>query len=123
MIKFLPILALSLLISVASNCLANDNKDYADKVKEKALRGLTNMVTGPLEIPKNIINTTNESNIVLGTIGGLLKGTLVTIARITSGFADFITAPLPTKPIIQPERVWDDFDAETTYSERFRLDE
>jgi putative exosortase-associated protein (TIGR04073 family) len=121
MIKHLHILSLSLLLAVSSNCLANN--EYSSQVKEKALSGLTNMVTGPLEIPKNVINTTNQSNVVFGAVGGLLKGILHGMARIMSGFSDLVTAPLPTKPTVHPARIWDDFDADTEYSDKFRLAE
>lgn len=97
-------------------------KSYADKVGEKALNGFTNMNTALLEIPKNVINTTNESNVAYGFTGGLAKGILNTVGRMMAGLADLITAPILTKPITQPNHIWDDFDAETTYGEAFRVD-
>ncbi len=123
MSKFLQLFLLSLLISISSNSLANDDKNYGEKVGEKALNGLTNMTTSFLEIPKNIINATNDSNIVYGTVGGTAKGIINMLGRSLIGLIDFVTAPLPTKPIVSPVLIWDDFDADTTYGESFRLDE
>jgi hypothetical protein len=38
-----------------------------------------------------------------------------------TGVTDLITAPLPTKPIVQPRYVWDDFDKTNSYGPVFRL--
>ena len=81
------------------------------------------MTTSALEIPKNIINTTNDSNVAWGFVGGLAKGILNTVGRMMVGLTDLITFPLPTKPFIYPKYVWDDFDEDTTYGEVFRLQE
>lgn len=97
-------------------------RSYGSKVGSKALSAFANLTTSALEIPKNIINTTNQSNIVYGVIGGLLKGVINTVGRMAVGITDLITFPLPTKPIARPVYIWDDFDVDTTYGEVFRLD-
>lgn len=95
---------------------------YSARMGWKALDGFANINTALMEIPKNIIKTTNESNIVLGFIGGTVKGILNTMGRVTAGVADLVTFPIVTKPIVSPGHVWEDFDAETTYGQIFRLD-
>ncbi len=100
-------------------------RSYGEKLGEKALNGIVNIHTAPLEMPKSIINNINTSggNIVYGVIGGVLEGTLNTMARAVIGASDLILAPLPTRPIIQPQYVWDDFyETKTTYGDIFRLD-
>ncbi|MDI1292896.1 MAG: exosortase system-associated protein, TIGR04073 family [Methylobacter sp.] len=97
-------------------------RSYGGKVGNKALNAFANLTTGVLEIPKNIINTTNQSNIVYGTVGGLFKGLIHTAGRIGVGIADLVTIPLPTMPIAQPEYIWEDFDVDTSYGPVFRLD-
>lgn len=97
-------------------------RSYGSKVGNKALNAFANLTTGVLEIPKNIINTTNNSNIFYGVVGGLFKGLINTGGRIGVGIADLVTIPLPTKPIAQPEYIWEDFDVDTTYGPVFRLD-
>jgi len=100
----------------------NPNETYGDKIGKKALSGWTNLSLGMLEIPKNMINTTNQSNVIYGVIGGLFKGLIHTGGRMGVGIADLITFPLPTKPIAYPAYIWDDFDVDTTYGDTFRLD-
>ncbi|SJM94055.1 exosortase system-associated protein, TIGR04073 family [Crenothrix polyspora] len=99
-------------------------QQYQRQVEKKAISGITNIATGFLEVPKNMINLTNEedSNIVYGVIGGGVKGILDTVGRMTAGTFDLLTAPLITKPIVYPQRVWDDFDKANTYEKIFRLD-
>lgn len=99
------------------------HRSYGSKVGNKALNAFANLTTSVLEIPKNIINTTNQSNIFYGVVGGLFKGLVHTGGRIGVGIADLITIPLPTKPIAQPAYIWNDFDVDTTYGPVFRLDQ
>lgn len=122
--QLLPLLLASFLIVLSTNSYAEDemHNDYWHKVGHKALTGFANMSTAVLEIPKNVINTTNSSHIVFGITGGMAKGIMHTVARAVTGLADFITFPLPTKPIAYPNFVWDDFDVDSTYGETFRLD-
>ena len=96
-------------------------KSYGQKVGNKALVAFANLTTSPLEIPKNIINTMNQSNFFYGVFGGFLKGLVNTLGRMGCGIADLITMPLPTKPVAYPLYIWDDFDVDTTYGEVYRL--
>lgn len=98
------------------------HRSYGGKIGNKALNAFANLTTSTLEIPKNIINTTNKSNIFYGLIGGLFKGVINTVGRMAVGITDLITFPLPTKPIAHPIYIWDDFDIDTTYGDLFRLD-
>ncbi len=95
---------------------------YGEKIADKGLNALANLTTAPLEIPKSVINTMNQSNFFYGLVGGFVKGIVNMLGRTGSGVADLITLPIPTSPIISPRYVWDDFDKETTYGEVMRLD-
>ena len=97
-------------------------QSYGQKVGNKALNAFANLTTSPLEMPKNIINTMNQSNFFYGVFGGFIKGLVNTLGRTGCGIADLITLPLPTQPIAYPVYIWNDFDVDTTYGEVFRLD-
>ncbi|MGZ8191664.1 MAG: exosortase system-associated protein, TIGR04073 family [Methylococcaceae bacterium] len=99
------------------------NQSYGSKIGQKALNGFVNITTGVLEIPKNVINTTNNSNIFYGLIGGGFKGIVNFAGRIGVGVADLVTFPLPTDPIVHPVYVWNDFYVDTTYGDVMRVDE
>jgi putative exosortase-associated protein (TIGR04073 family) len=97
-------------------------QSYGEKVGNKALNAFANLTTSSLELPKNIINTMNKSNFFYGVFGGFLKGLVNTLGRTGCGIADLLTFPLPTKPIVYPVYIWDDFDVDTTYGDVYRLD-
>ncbi|MGZ4976208.1 MAG: exosortase system-associated protein, TIGR04073 family [Methylobacter sp.] len=99
------------------------HRSYGSKVGYKTLNAFANLTTSALEIPKNIINTTNKSNVFYGAVGGAFKGVVNMAGRIGVGIADLLTFPLPTQPIAYPLYVWDDFDVDTVYGPVFRLDE
>ncbi len=117
-----PVLLLSLLIS-STPSLANEQQSYADKIGTKAINSLSNITTAFIEIPKSIINTTNNSNIVYGLLGGIFKGSVNTVGRILVGTVDLITFPIPTKPVAKPVHVWNNFETDTTYGDIFQLEE
>lgn len=93
---------------------------YEERLAEKAGYGFTNLVTGWIEIPKNVINTSNDSNILFGLTGGVIKGAVHAVARMGGGAFDLLTSPIPTDPIVRPGFVWDDFETDTSYG-RIRL--
>jgi putative exosortase-associated protein (TIGR04073 family) len=95
---------------------------YGGKVGRKASSAFANLTTGWLEIPKNMINTSNQSNVFYGIVGGLFKGVVNMAGRLGVGVADLITIPIPTKPIAYPVYIWEDFDVDTSYGDVFRLD-
>ena len=113
----------ALLMSAPLNAANGVDRSYGDRVGDKALNGLANLATGWLEIPKSMINTTNEVNLAFGLTGGMIKGVVNTVGRMTTGAVDLITAPVLTRQVASPEYVWDDFDANTRYGDVFRLDE
>ncbi len=112
-----------LLAAVATPTLATtvDNKDYVDEVVEpetylenasyKLVRGITNMVTSPIEIPKQVIITTKDRG-AIGPVLGILKGLGMTFMRAGIGAWETISFPLPNSlsgdfaPILKPEYVW-----------------
>jgi putative exosortase-associated protein (TIGR04073 family) len=99
------------------------NQSYGSKIGNKALRGFTNLLVAPIEIPKGVIITSNESNPFYGIIGGIFKGLFHTAGRMGSGLIDVVFFPLPTKPNMDPVYPWDDyFDRDTSYCDIFDLD-
>lgn len=110
----------SVLLLLSLSAAAEEHGSYQRNVAEKAGNGIANLATGWLEMPKNIINITNEHNIVFGVLGGMLKGTVNMMGRMGVGLVDLVTAPIPTQPIVHPLMVWDDFDADTHYGPVFR---
>ena len=111
------------LLFLFSSISSAEEVSYGEKVGHKTLRSLSNMTLGILEVPKGIIKTTNDSNIIYGLTAGTFLGLLNTVGRTSVGVVDFITFPLATKPIIQPVHPWQGYlTIPTSYEDIFALD-
>lgn len=72
-----------------------DKTAYRLSVGNKAARGTKNVLFGWTELPKSIVDTTQETNNpLLGITAGTFKGVLKAVARTVSGVADVVTAPI-----------------------------
>jgi len=104
-----------------SSCCPTASQDYGTEVGMKLGSSLSNIALGWLEVPKTVLATTNQVNLALGLSGGVVKGILHTMGRTLTGVIDLLTFPLPTRPIADPQFVWQDFDVETHYNPAFQL--
>jgi putative exosortase-associated protein (TIGR04073 family) len=95
--------------------------DYVEGVGDKLAHGLANTVTGIGEVPKNIIIETNQKGPAYGIPVGLLTGILHGVGRTLTGAVDLVTFVIPTKPIINPDYIWIDWDKKTTYNPDWQL--
>lgn len=119
---FMSMLLLLLTAAVApALAVSHAEKDYIDDVLEpetymekssfKLLRGLTNMVTSPGEIPKQMVLTIRDRG-ALGVPLGFLKGIGMTVMRVGIGAWETVSFPAPNSmegdfaPIMNPEFVW-----------------
>ena len=70
----------------------------------KMIRGLTNIFTGWMEVPRNVDELTKKNDIVVGMFAGTAKGLLFTVARMIAGAVDTATFFVPPyrKPIMEP---------------------
>ena len=105
----------------SSQLPAVEELTYGEMVRTKLASGIANMAFGIAEMPKNMINTANEVNALMGATGGVLKGTLHTMGRLLAGGLDFMTFPVPSQPITHPTFVWQQFSTDTTYGPYFDM--
>jgi putative exosortase-associated protein (TIGR04073 family) len=79
-----------------------------DRVR-KLTRGIANTLTGWVEIPKNIYDTTVEEGVVSGCTKGGISGLGMAIVRTGCGVYEVVTSPFPVpeayEPILLPEFV------------------
>ena len=81
-------------------------------------RGATNIVTAPLEIPKQTIASIDEGkektyHVSVWAFAGFMKGIAYTIGRMGSGMFDILTSNFDRNvdPLMTPEYVVDDWPA------------
>ena len=100
------------LVIVGSGVPAFAEEMQAGKAVTKLTRGFVNIVTGWVEIPKRIHETSQESGTVAGFTWGLLRGLGHGFIRTAAGCYELFTFPFPAppgyEPVIQPEYVFTD---------------
>ncbi len=103
------LIALLLVVSIvtvsSSAVLAASNP-----ASTKMTRGCKNLGLGWTEIPKQIIDTSKQSNVIAGVTVGLVKGVLQAFARTVSGAVDVVTFPVGAydRPALKPSMVTED---------------
>lgn len=90
--------------------LAVATSSYAQDPAKKLGRGLANILTGWIELPKNIYYVSVQDNPLAGLTIGLAKGIGMTIVRTGAGIYEVATFPFPIPedygPVLQPEFVF-----------------
>lgn len=94
---------------------AQAEDDYLTGFSNKLSQGLANMAFGFIEIPKNVINISNEHNILVGLTWGVVRGVVHAASRTLVGGAEFLTSPIPTGDFASPAYVWDRFSEDSRY--------
>ena len=90
--------------------MASTSICFAQDAFTKLGRGAANTLTGWVELPKNVYDTSVENNTFAGMTLGLAKGAGMALVRTGSGIFELATFPFPLpeeyKPILEPEYVF-----------------
>ena len=110
-IAFVPLLLLAALLIMPLTAAAEQLPEtIAEKMSVKLGRGVTNFVTAPAEIPKQIVLTGRDMGAVGYVAIGPLKGIGMTLYRGFIGMVEtvFFVVPQPGyyDPTIEPPYVW-----------------
>lgn len=106
------ILSCSLLASQAANA---DSASCGSCFTSKVSQGTANIVTGFVEIPKNIVNISHDQNIFVGITWGTLRGVVHAVSRTLVGGVELISSPIATEELISPAYVWERFSEDSRY--------
>ena len=83
---------------------------FAQDPFTKLGRGVANTLTGWVELPKNIYNTSVQDNAFAGMTLGVAKGAGMSLVRTGAGIYEIATFPFPLPenyvPILEPEYVF-----------------
>jgi putative exosortase-associated protein (TIGR04073 family) len=109
----LGVLASALMIALSVGLMFWPVISRADTRLEKAGRGLAAMTTPFLEIPGNIVDTSQREGPLAGWTAGLARGLGMAIVRPAVGTYELVSAPFPApanyEPIMEPEYPWSYF--------------
>lgn len=82
---------------------------HAQDMGRKLFRGVINIASGWVELPKNVYVIGTEHDFASGMVIGVPKGILMAALRTCAGIYDTITFPIPIpkdyKPLLEPEFV------------------
>lgn len=85
-----------------------ENSDI-EKIFGKLGRGVVNVLTGWVEIPKTIAKEWRRTDPFTGTIVGFFKGLGWGVARTLAGFYEVVSFPFPVprgyEPVMEPEYI------------------
>ena len=114
---FTAALPLLLLLTIANPVFAEETQKtdvVIEKMSFKLVRGITNMATCIVEIPKQTYLTSRERGGAVGFVVGPLKGIGMTLYRAFTGVTEtaLFLVPQPDYygPMIDPEFVWNGWE-------------
>ncbi len=114
-----PLIAALIVLTLCSTAVAGNTyktiesaapQEIVDGMAAKGVRGATNIVTGWLEIPKQIYVTGQETTWLRGAVIGPVKGIGMTFVRTLAGVGElatfFVAYPGFYEPWFEPSYVW-----------------
>ncbi len=90
-------------------------ESYWSGFSNKVSQGFGNIAFGFVEIPKNVINITDEQNIFVGLTWGVLRGAAHGVSRTLVGATELLSSPIPSSEFAAPAYVWERFSEDSRY--------
>lgn len=82
-----------------------------EQIGTKFVRGVANLATGWVEIPKQVYVVGSNEGWVAGALRGPFDGLGMFVARTVAGAYEILTFPIPVppqyQPLVQPAFVWE----------------
>ena len=110
--KTVVLAMLLLLVFFGVNAYAQAAAAKNDNAGTKLWRGVVNVITSPLEVPKQIYLTSKSDHIFSGVTYGTVKGFCFGVMRFASGVYDTVTFPVPRYGMLlmEPKYVFDGWE-------------
>lgn len=102
--------ALAVGLSGVAQAQTDETQALGHQVSEKFIRGMVNLSTGWVEVPRQIYEVGTNEGWVRGILRGPFDGIGMFFARTVAGAVEMATfpVPLPTyKPILTPAYAWE----------------
>jgi putative exosortase-associated protein (TIGR04073 family) len=104
-----------ILFALSMPSQAENTDGYAEHFQDKVGHGFANITTGFIEIPKNIVNISEDSGFLVGVTWGTLRGIGHGLGRTVMGVAELLSSPFPTDDFVTPGLPWERFTEDTRY--------
>jgi len=88
---FLVGLVAAILLIIPSFTLFADDVQNVNYVE----RGFYRILTGPFELPKELLQRTFRGPLIVGTVDGALTGTVSAISNVLGGLFDIVRGSIP----------------------------
>jgi putative exosortase-associated protein (TIGR04073 family) len=111
----------TVLILAALMSLDASASSYPARLSGKIANGIANAATGIAEVPKAVMIGNRKEGVAYAATAGVITGLVHMMGRTLNGAYDLATFMIPTKPIITPDYVWQDFDKDTSYRATWEL--
>ncbi|MDD5036146.1 MAG: exosortase system-associated protein, TIGR04073 family [Methylococcaceae bacterium] len=119
--KLYPLALMIVLCSISVHADEEGGPGYPAKIAGKFGLGFINVATGLVEIPKTMVVESSNEGITSGLTLGFVKGVGHMMGRSVLGILDVVSFPIPTRSMVTPPVVWQDFDQETSYSNGWEM--
>ena len=87
-----------------------EEPSVAEQIAMKFARGMANVTTGWVELPKQIYLVGHNEGWMMGALRGPIDGLGMVIARTIAGAYEILTFPVPLpphyQPMLKPDYVW-----------------
>lgn len=97
-------------LSVVAQAQADESRPIGRQVSEKFIRGIVNLSTGWVEVPRQIYEVGTNEGWVRGVLRGPFDGIGMFFARTVAGAVEMATFPIPLptyKPMLTPTFAWE----------------
>lgn len=87
---FLSVLVVGVLLIPSSHIFADDvqNVNYVE-------RGFYRILSGPFQLPKELLQRTFSGPLIVGTVDGALTGTVSALSSVMGGLFDIVRGTIP----------------------------
>ncbi|MCC6142015.1 MAG: exosortase system-associated protein, TIGR04073 family [Nitrospira sp.] len=105
-------LAASLLVGAPVH--ADEPQAVGDRISGKLIRGVVNLSTGWIEVPRQIYEVGTNEGWVRGLLRGPFDGIGMFFARTVAGVVETATFPIPLptyEPMVTPAYAWESEDS------------
>lgn len=105
------ITVLACFLGFSSSPVFAEEEPLALQPAKKLARGVTNLATGWLEVPKQVYEVGREEGWLVGLARAPFDGLGMSVARTVAGMYEMVTFPIPApfdyQPLLEPTFVWE----------------